>query len=166
MKSIVAVDRNWGIGIDNDMLISIPEDMKYFVEQTRDKVVVMGKNTLDSFPGGKPLKNRINIVLSRSDLDNEGIVPVKTIEEILTEIKKYNSDDVLVVGGGSVYKQLLPYCSECIITKIDEEFKAEVFYPNLDELDNWKIVDESETHEHDGIKYKYLIYKNTDIKEF
>lgn len=166
MKSIVAVDKNWGIGRNNDMLISIPDDMKHFITHTKDKVVVMGKNTLDSFPEGKPLKNRVNIVLSRRDLKMDNVIFVKTIDEIFKEIKKYNSDDILVVGGGSVYKQLLPYCSNCLITKILKEFEAEIFYPNLDEMDNWKIIEESEEYDYEGIKYKFLNYKNNNIKKF
>ncbi len=119
MKSIVAVDKNWGIGKDNELLISIPEDMKHFVEHTRNKVVVMGKNTLDSFPGGNPLKGRINIEINRKSSIDKDVVLVSSIEEALEKVKKYHSDDVLVIGGASVYEQMLEYCSECIITKID-----------------------------------------------
>ncbi len=160
MKSIVAVDKNWGIGKDNELLISIPEDMKHFVEHTRNKVVVMGKNTLDSFPGGNPLKGRINIVISRKSSIDKDVVLVSSIEEALEKVKKYHSDDVLVIGGASVYEQMLEYCSECIITKIDKVFDADTYYPNLDKLSNWEIVEESEEKEYEGVKYKYLTYKN------
>ncbi|WP_100065622.1 dihydrofolate reductase [Miniphocaeibacter massiliensis] len=159
MKSIVAVDINWGIGKNNDLLISIPDDMKHFIKQTKNKVVVMGKNTLDSFPGGNPLKGRTNIVISSKNEIDKDVILVSSIEELLKELKKYNPDDVLVVGGASVYKQLLNYCSECIVTEIDESFEADTYYPNLDKLDNWEIAEESEEYEYNGIKYKYLIYK-------
>ncbi|MDL2311025.1 dihydrofolate reductase [Peptostreptococcaceae bacterium OttesenSCG-928-C18] len=163
MKAIVAVDKNWGIGKNNDLLISIPDDMKHFIKNTKDKIVVMGKNTLDSFPGGNPLKNRINIVLSKKEKIEKDVILVSSVKELLKEIKKYKPDDVIVIGGASVYKQLLDYCSECIVTKIEKSFDADTHYPNLDELSNWKITKESEEKEFEGIKYKYLVYKNINI---
>lgn len=166
MKAIVAVDEKWGIGKNNDLLISIPEDMKHFVKYTKNKVVVMGKNTLDSFPGGNPLKGRTNIVISRKESIDKDVILVPSIEKALEEIKKYNSDDVLIVGGASIYEQFLDYCSECIITKIEKSFDADVFYPNLDEKSNWKIIEESEKMNYEGIDYKYLIYRNDNIKSF
>ena len=163
MKSIVAVDKNWGIGKDNDLLISIPDDMKHFVKKTKNKVVIMGKNTLDSFPGGNPLKGRTNIVLSKKKEIDKDVILVASIEEILKEVEKYNTDDILVIGGASVYKQLLDYCSECIITQIDKSFDADTYYPNLDELSNWEVIEESEEMDFEGIKYKYLTYRNNTI---
>ena len=166
MKAIVAVDEKWGIGKDNDLLISIPEDMKHFIKHTKNKVVVMGKNTLDSFPGGNPLKGRTNIVISRKKSIDKDVVLVPSIEKALEEIKKYKGDDVLIVGGASIYEQFLDYCSECIITKIEKSFDADAFYPNLDEMDNWEIIEESEMMNYEGIEYKYLTYKNNDVKSF
>ena len=118
MKAIVAVDNNWGIGRDNDMLISIPDDMRFFVDQTTNKVVVMGRNTLESLPGGRPLKNRTNIVVSRSMDGRENVITVRSLEEALKEIKKHDTDKVMIIGGDSIYKQFLDYCHECIVTKL------------------------------------------------
>lgn len=134
MKQIVAVDLNWGIGRDNDMLISIPDDMKFFVEQTRGKTVIMGKNTLFSLPGAKPLKNRRNIVISSSLEDRDDLIIVRSIDELLEEVKKYPSDELMVIGGASIYKKLLDYSSECIVTKIEKSFSdVHVYFPNLDQ---------------------------------
>ncbi len=166
MKAIVAVDENWGIGKDNDLLISIPEDMKHFVKHTKNKVVVMGRNTLDSFPGGNPLKGRTNIVISRKRSIDKDVILVSSIEKALEEIKKYNEDDVLIIGGASIYEQFLDYCSECIVTKIYKSFDADVFYPNIDKMNNWKLVEESENMNFQGIDYRYLIYKNNDVKKY
>ena len=116
MKTIVAVDKKWGIGKANGLLFSLPEDMKFFRETTKGKVVVMGLNTLRSFPNGAPLKNRVNIVLSDVDIDAvDGLVVCRSIDELKREIKKYNPDDVFVIGGGMMYRQFCDFCSEAYI---------------------------------------------------
>jgi dihydrofolate reductase len=115
MNLIVAVDKNWAIGYKNDLLVSIPDDMKYFREHTTGKVCIMGKNTLESFPGGRPLKNRVNIVIAlEKSYKVDGATVVYSIEEALEEAKKYNTEDVYVIGGGSIYKQMLQYCIQYI----------------------------------------------------
>ena len=134
MKSIVAVDKRWGIGKNNDLLFSLPEDMKFFREKTAGKTVCMGYNTLLSFPGSKPLKNRTNIVLAPEGVEREDCIVVHTLEELSSELSKYNSDDVFVIGGAMFYKTMVPYCDECYITKVDADGEATVFYPNLDEM--------------------------------
>lgn len=166
MKAIVAVDNAWGIGNKNKLLISIPEDMKHFVKYTKNKIVIMGKNTLDSFPGGNPLKGRVNIVISSKEKIDKDIVLVSSIKEALEESKKFKEEDVFVIGGESVYKQLLPYCEQCIVTKINKTFEADAFFPNLDEKSNWELTEESENYNYEGIDYKFLIYKNMDVKCF
>ena len=166
MKAIVAVDNNWGIGKNNELLISIPDDMKHFVKYTRNKIVIMGKNTLDSFPGGNPLKGRKNIVISSKEKIDKDIILLSSIKEALEESKKFNEEDVFVIGGESVYKQLLPYCEKCIVTKINKTFEADAFFPNLDEKSNWELIEESEKYNYEGIDYKFLIYKNIDVKCF
>lgn len=166
MKSIVAVDKKWGIGKKNDLLFSLPADMAYFREKTLNKVVVMGSNTLKSFPNGKPLKNRTNIVLYPGGEKRDDCIIVQSLEELFIELKKYPSDDVFVIGGAMFYKTMLPYCSEALITKVDADGGAEVFYENLDEKAEWSCVSESDTVETNGYNVKFTIYKNSEIKEF
>ena len=139
MKAIVCVDKFWGIGKNNDLLFSLPEDMKRFREETTGKVVVMGLNTFKSLPNG-PLKNRINIVLDPAGTLIEGATVVSSIFKLSLEASKYKSEDIFVVGGASIYRQLIPFCSEVLVTKVDADGKADKFFPNLDEMPNWKIV--------------------------
>lgn len=164
MKAIVAVDKNWGIGKDNDLLFSIPADMKFFRQTTLNKVVVMGRNTLLSFPNGNPLKNRVNIVLS-STLQKEGCIIVKDLTALLNEIKKYPQGEVYVIGGAMLYKTLLPYCDEILVTKVDADGDAQVFFENLDALEDFNCVFESEVLEDNGYKFKFTTYKNENVKE-
>ena len=166
MKAIVAVDKKWGIGKKNDLLFSLPEDMKFFREKTLNKVVVMGSNTLKSFPNGKPLKNRTNIVLFPGGEKREDCLIVESLEELSLVLKNYNTDDVFIIGGAMFYKTMLPYCSEVLVTKVDADGGAEVFYENLDALSNWSCVYESETKETNGYSIKFTTYKNSKVKEF
>ena len=141
MNIIVAVDKNWAIGKDNKLLVSIPADMKMFRQETTGKVVVMGRKTLESFPNGLPLKNRTNIVLTgNKDYNVKDAIIVHTVEELLEEIKKYPSEEVYCIGGDSVYKQLLPYCDTAHVTKIDFAYEADSYFPNLDEMPEWKVI--------------------------
>ena len=121
MNLIVAVDSNWAIGKENKLLVSIPQDMKFFRETTKGKVVAMGRKTLESFPGGQPLKNRVNVVLTTDkNYKVKDTVIVHTIEEMLDELKKYDSEDIFVIGGESIYRQLLPYCTKaCLLYTSD-----------------------------------------------
>ena len=126
MNLIVAADKNWAIGKDNKLLVSIPADMKFFRQTTTGKVVVMGRKTLESFPGGQPLKNRVNIVLTGNENYRvKDAVIVHTKDELMEELKKYDSGDVYVIGGASVYEMLLPECSVAHVTKIDHEYEAD-----------------------------------------
>ena len=134
MNIIVAADKNWGIGRNNELLVSIPADMKMFREETTGKVVVMGRKTLESFPNGLPLKNRTNIVITGNrDYQVKGAVVVHSIEEALKEVEKYPAEDVYCIGGDSIYKQMLPYCDTAHVTKIDFAYEADAYFPNLDE---------------------------------
>lgn len=164
MKAIVAVDKNWGIGKNNDLLFSIPLDMAFFREQTKGKVVVMGSKTLKSFPNSKPLKNRTNIVFHRGNEVYEGCIVVKDTADLKKVLDDYNADDVFVIGGGSIYKLLLEYCSHALVTKVDADGDATVFYPNLDENEEWECVKESEQLESNGYTFKFTTYKNNNIK--
>ena len=145
MNAIAAVDVNWAIGNKNRLLTSIPADMKFFREKTMGHVVVMGRKTLESFPNGLPLKNRVNIVLTanRSYRVKDAII-VHTKEELLEELKKYDSNELYVIGGGSIYEMLIPYCDTAYITKIDHAYAADTYFPNLDQMDDWEMTEVSE----------------------
>lgn len=159
MNMIVAIDKNWGIGINGNLLARIPEDMKYFKEKTTGNVIIMGRKTLESFPHGKPLDNRINIVLTRnSELNMEGVTFCNTIDHMLDEIKKYGDKEVFVVGGGNVYTQLLPYCDTAYITKINSEFDADTYIENLDKNENWIICDRKESKNYNGLEFSFNKY--------
>lgn len=160
MKLIAAADKNWAIGYKNDLLVSIPEDMKFFRETTKGHVVVMGRRTLESFPGGRPLKNRVNIVLT-SDLsyEKEGARIVHDIPELQRELEAYANEEIFVIGGGSVYKQLLPLCDTAYITRIDKAFPADTYFPNLDEEPDWKVTQQSEEYTHEDLRYHFLTYE-------
>ena len=166
MKTIVAVDNKWGIGKKNDLLFSIPEDMAFFRRTTMGKVCCMGYNTLLSFPGSKPLKNRINIVLAPVDVMRDDCTIVHTLEELFEELKKYNSDDIYVIGGAMFYKTMLPYCHEYLITKVEADGGAEVFYENLDSMDDKECIYVSEPVESNGYAIRFTTYKNNNVKSF
>ena len=160
MNIIVAVDKNWAIGKDNKLLVSIPADMKMFRQETTGKVVVMGRKTLESFPNGLPLKNRTNIVLTgNKDYNVKDAIIVHTVEELLEEIKKYPSEEVYCIGGDSVYKQLLPYCDTAHVTKIDFAYEADSYFPNLDEKEEWEITADSEEQTYFDLEYQFLKYE-------
>lgn len=161
MKMIVAADLNWGIGIKGDLLTPLPEDMKLFREKTKDSVVIMGRKTLESFPGHKPLKNRVNIVITTSkELNTEGIVKVSSVEEAVKEAEKYKDKEVFVIGGGTVYTQMLDLCDTAYITKINKVFEeADTFIPNLDKMPQWEIVEKSEIKEYNGTEFSFVTYK-------
>lgn len=145
MKAILSADRNWGIGYNNRLLVSIPSDMKFFRQTTTGKVVVMGRKTLESFPNGMPLKNRTNIVLTgNQNYHVKDAVVVHSEDELMEELKKYDPDDIYVIGGESIYRMMLPYCDTVYVTKIDRAFQADTFFPNLDETDEWVMTEESE----------------------
>ena len=160
MRQIVVVDQHWGIGKKNDLLFSRPADMKHVRETTSGKVVVMGSNTLLSFPGGKPLKNRVNIVLWPGGEKREDCIIVQDLAALFEEIKKYPAEDVFVVGGAMMYKTLLPYSEGAIVTKVEADGGAEVFYENLDEQENWECVSVSEPMETNGFVIRFCTYKN------
>ena len=159
MKLIVAVDANWGIGCKNELLVRIPADQRFFRETTTGNVVVMGRKTLESFPGGKPLKDRVNIVLTKEKRESlNGEVIVHSVEEALEEIKKY-SEEIYIIGGETIYRQFLPLCDEAYVTKIDHKYEADAYFPNLDEDGEWKMVEESEEQTYFDIPYTFTKYK-------
>jgi dihydrofolate reductase len=161
MKFIVAADEKWGIGKNGDLLLSIPDDMRYYIETTRGKVVVMGYNTLISLPNSKPAPGRLNIVLADiPGLKVSGAVVCNSLDQLLKLIGCFDEDEVFCVGGGSVYRLLAPYCTAAHITKMRFDGGADTFIPNLDELDEWKVENESELFDYDGLKYSFVVYRN------
>lgn len=159
MRAIFCADEKWGIGKDNGLLFSLPKDMKFFRETTKGKVVVVGRKTLESFPGGQPLKGRVNIVLSSKE-PKEGTVGVKSLDALFELLKNYPEDEVFVLGGESVYNALLPYCSEVYVTKVAADGKADTFVPNLDEEEAFVLAAEGEPVEDNGYTLRFCTYKN------
>ncbi len=160
MNVIVAVDSNWAIGNKGQLLIRIPGDMKMFREETTGKVVVLGRKTMETFPGGKPLPNRVNIILSTNkDYTVSDAVVVHSIEELKEELKKYNTEDVYIIGGATVYEQMLPECDTIHVTKIDREYEADAHFANLDELPEWKITAESDEQTYFDTTYTFIKYE-------
>lgn len=160
MKLILAADRNWAIGKDGDLLCHLPGDLKYLKGKTVGKTVIMGRGTLESLPGKKPLPKRENIVISGNpDYAVPGAVVLHSHEELFDYIRDKDSDEVMVLGGGRVYRELLPYCDTCYITRIYDSFDADTWFVNLDEMPEFEIVWQSELQEENGIQYRFLEYR-------
>lgn len=160
MNCIVAVDENWAIGYKNELLVRIPADQKFFRQETTGKVVVLGRKTLETFPQGKPLPNRTNIIVStKKDYEVKDAIVVHSIEELLEELKKYDTNEVYIIGGDSIYKQMLPYCDTAHVTKIDRAYEADTFFPNLDEMEEWEITADSDEQVYFDITYHFVKYE-------
>ena len=165
IRAIVHAAKEWGIGKDNAKMFSLPKDMKFFRETTLGHTVVMGGNTLRSFPNGKPLKNRVNIVLSRGQVRDDCII-VRSYEELFSLLKSHENEEIYIIGGGEIYKTLLPYCDEVLVTKVDAVGGATVFFPNLDKNENFVCVYESESLEDNGYTIRFTTYKNKNRQSF
>ena len=160
MNCIVAVDKNWAIGFQNKLLVSIPADMRFFRDETAGKVVIMGKKTLQTFPGGQPLKNRTNIVITRDqEYKVKDAIVAGSIEEVLQLTKNYKQEDIYVIGGDSIYRQLLPYCTVAHVTKIDYEYQADTYFPNLEEMEDWRLAEETEEQTYHDLAYTFCRYE-------
>lgn len=159
MNLIAAVDRNWGIGNKGKLLVSIPEDMKFFRQKTTGNVVIMGRSTLQSFPNGLPLKNRTNVVLTRDQsFQVKEAVIVHSVEEAREKAEQYNTEEVYVIGGASIYEQMLEYCDTAYITYIDYSYEADAYFPNLDEREDWMLAEESEEKTYFDVEYYFRKY--------
>ena len=158
MELVVNVSENWGIGNGGDQLVYISADLKRFRQLTTGKTVILGRKTLATFPGGRPLKNRRNLILSRGVAEVEGAEVFPDLPSLLKAIGP--EEEVSVIGGASVYDALLPYCHKAYITKTLGTYPADTFFPNLDEMENWVIAEESEVLEEDGVQFKYVDYVN------
>ncbi len=160
LKIIAAAASDWGIGNSGDLLFSIKQDMKFFRETTMDNVVVMGRKTLESFPGGRPLKNRVNIVFTRNKACvKEDVIAVSTVDELFEVLKNYEDKKVFVIGGGEIYSLLLPYCNEALITKVNAKKSADTFINNFDDDVNWRVYQESEEYTENDYIFQFISYK-------
>ena len=160
MNLIVNVDKNWDIGKDNKLLVSIPQDMKFFRQTTPGKLVVMGIKTLESFPGGQPLKNRTNIVLTTDpDYKAGDAVIVHSMEELMEELKKYARKDIFVIGGESIYRSLLPWCRKAYVTRTDHAYDADTWFPDLDVDPEWKMTKTSDEQTYFDLEYYFTVYE-------
>ena len=160
MNIIAAVDNNWAIGFQNSLLVRIPRDQQMFREMTEGKVIVIGRKTLETFPQKQPLKNRVNIVLSRDkDYTVKGALVVHSVDALMEELGKYDDRDIYVAGGASVYGQLLPYCDTAHITKIDHTYQADAYFPRLDALDDWEMTADSEEQTYFDLEYYFQKYE-------
>ena len=161
MNLIVNVTPGWGIGCGNQLLVAIPSDLRRFRELTSGKVVILGRKTLATFPGGRPLKNRVNVVLSTNpDFTCEGAVVVRSQEALLEKLREYPREELCVIGGASIYAMLLDYCDAAQVTKTYVNLDADRFFPNLDQLPNWEIRRVSELHTENGLQFQYIDYVN------
>lgn len=160
MNLIAAADESWGIGKDGGLLVHLPGDLRYFKEKTKGKVVVMGRTTLESLPGAKPLPNRTNIVLTRDEsFEREGCIVVHSMEQLLDECANYDPEDVMIIGGEQIYIQLIRQCERLFITKIFGDFNADKHLMNVDKMRSFELVWESDVMNENGISYQFLEYR-------
>lgn len=165
MNIIAAVDKNWAIGRNGNLLVKIPLDQQFFREMTKGKVIVLGRKTLETFPNALPLTGRINIILTRNkSFSIKGGICVNSLEQALEELQKYIKEDIFIVGGESIYKQFLPYCDVAHITKIDYAYQADTYFPNLEEEGEWEITGDSEEQTYFDLEYVFLEYKRKTRK--
>lgn len=171
ISAIVCVDENWGIGSNRDLLVHIPEDMKFFKEKTTGNIVIMGRKTYDSLPS-KPLPNRTNIVITSKtntsfEIKGNGVffMTMDFIKKILSITTKESQTDVYVIGGGQIYKELLPYCDKVYVTKVfNNHDNVDTYFPNIDNIPEWEIIGKSEIKEYKDIKYQFCRYGKKDME--
>ena len=157
MEAIVAVYSDWGIGCGGTQPVVLSADRRHFREVTAGAAVVVGRRTLEDFPGGRPLKNRVNLVLTRQDIAVEGAVVVHSVAEALAEAEKYPR--VLVIGGESVYREFFPHLNRVYVTKIDSTPHSDAFFPDLDADPAWTVADPGEDREENGLHYRFMTYE-------
>lgn len=160
MNLIVAVDSNWAIGYNNDLLVKIPADLRFFREETINKVVIMGRKTLETFPSGQPLPQRLNIVLTKDlNFKMKDTIVVNSVEAALQAVKGYASEDVYVIGGATIYNQFLAHCDVAYVTKIQYAYEADTFFPNIDQMEDWELTGESEEQTYHDLIYTFNKYQ-------
>lgn len=160
MKAIVAVDRNWAIGNKGELLVSIPNDHKFFRKETKGKTVIYGRKTLETFPMQQPLDSRTNLILSANpDYTVRHAEVIHSIEELLERIKGLDTDDIYVIGGASVYRELLPYVDTCLVTRVDKAYDADAYFPDLDKDPEWELACEGEEQTYFDLIYEFDVYR-------
>lgn len=171
MNILVAVDSNWAIGYDGRLLVSLAEDMKQFRKLTDKGVLIYGRKTLETFPGGKPLPGRTNIILSRDPtFAVSGALVCRHLDELKTLCRKYQSDEQWVIGGASIYEQLLPWCQQAYVTQFDHSFTADVYFPDLDQLADWQLAETGNWHtgvnrlsdDENPLRFRFVRYDKKD----
>lgn len=159
MKAIVVVDQNWGIGKDGQLLVHLPGDLKYFKEKTLGKTIIVGRKTLESFPGGKPLPGRMNIVLTENpEYDKAQCSICNDLDELFDEIAAMDGEDIFVAGGACIYEMFLPYCDDVYVTKIQKTYDADKHFPNLDQTEGFVKTWQSDMMEEKGVQYRFEKY--------
>lgn len=167
ISAIVCVDKNWGIGYQGKLLTHIPEDMKFFKEKTTNSVVIMGRKTYDSLPV-KPLPNRLSNIVITSKInkmyeeDNNGTIlaTMDFVKMYLETLSKDSQTNFYIIGGGQIYKELLPYCNKIYVTKINLAYQnVDTYFPNLEQDEEWEIAVDSEEKEYNELKYKFCTYE-------
>ena len=157
MELIVAVYDDWGIGCEGTQPVALSADRKFFRETTRGAMVIVGRKTLADFPGGKPLPGRVNVVLTRGSNEIEDVIVCHSPEEAVKEAQK--AQRAMVIGGGSIYRQMLPYCDTAYVTKVHCAPKSDTFFPNLDEDPRWTMAEVLQSGEENGIAYEMCLYR-------
>lgn len=166
MELVVAVDAQWGIGYGGDLLTRIPKDLQFFRSITMGKTMILGRKTLESFPGGKPLPDREHFVLTRNQTYVvPGIQTIHSMEDLLHFIETYDKNRLCLIGGGELYRQLLPLCELAYVTKIRHTFLADTFFPNLDSQKDWVLFEESEPYEYQDLIFTFCKYKNMKLSQ-
>ena len=165
MDLILAADEKWAIGNNGQLLCHLPSDLKYFKEKTLNSMVLMGRKTFESLPGGKGLPNRVNVVLtSDQNFKGEDAIVVHSVEEML-ELAKTSTIPVFLIGGGMLYRKLYQSCELCYITKLRGDFEADTFFVNLDEDENFQLIEEGPLMEENHVKFNFCVYENKGLKE-
>jgi dihydrofolate reductase len=163
MNLIFSAGENWELGLENRLIFRAKADMAHFARHTTGKVVVMGRRTLESLPGGKPLKNRVNIVLTTDkSFEIAGASVAHSVEELRKALKEYPDSDIFVIGGESVYRQLLPYCRVAYVTRFLHTVEADRFMPDFDHLEGWRRTESSEIQEENSLRFRYDTYERTE----
>lgn len=164
LQAIVLVDEGWGIGYQNRLLYHIPNDLQRFYSLTQNHTVVVGRQTLSTFPGGLPLKERRNIILTRDSAAIDGATVLHSLPELAEDIRRHPEACYWVVGGESVYRQLLPYCRRCFVTKVAGSKPADRYFPNLDKAGEWALTEETPPKRYQGLRYTFAVYRNNAVK--